>query len=122
MALTTESSLASSLAGQTGAGGMIWTLPKGHIEVGERAEQTAIREIAEETGIRGDVLAALGSIDFWFRAEHHVVHKTVHHYLLRFVDGQPSANDHEGWGSCLGALDEPNCVHRPRTSSWHQHA
>lgn len=33
-------------------GGMVWTLPKGHIEVSERAEQTAIREIAEETGVR----------------------------------------------------------------------
>lgn len=82
--------------GKTNRHGHIsWTLPKGHIEVGEKAEQTAAREIAEETGIRGDVLAALGSIDYWFRAEDHVVHKTVHHYLLRFVDGKPSADDHE---------------------------
>lgn len=87
-------------------GGMVWTLPKGHIEVGERAEQTAIREIAEETGVRGEVLAALGSIDFWFRAEHHVVHKTVHHYLLRFLDGQPSANDHEVREVAWVPLDE----------------
>src|SRR5271166_5433845 len=42
-------------------GRTLWSLPKGHIEVGETAEQTAIREVAEETGIRGDVLAALGS-------------------------------------------------------------
>jgi 8-oxo-dGTP pyrophosphatase MutT (NUDIX family) len=76
-------------------GHICWTLPKGHIEVGEKAEQTAIREIAEETGIRGDVLAALGRIDYWFRAEDHVVHKKVDHYLLRFVDGEPSAGDHE---------------------------
>ena len=34
---------------------MLWSLPKGHIELGETAEQTAIREVAEETGIRGDV-------------------------------------------------------------------
>jgi 8-oxo-dGTP pyrophosphatase MutT (NUDIX family) len=72
-----------------------WTFPKGHIEVGERTEQTAVREIAEETGIRGDVLAALGSVDYWFRAEHHMVHKTVHHYLLRFLDGELSTSDHE---------------------------
>ena len=72
-----------------------WTLPKGHIEVGERAEQTAVREITEETGIRGDVLAAMGSIEYWFRAENHMVHKTVHHYLLRFLDGELCASDYE---------------------------
>jgi 8-oxo-dGTP pyrophosphatase MutT (NUDIX family) len=39
-------------------GRMLWSLPKGHIELGETAEQTAIREVAEETGIQGSVLAA----------------------------------------------------------------
>ena len=42
---------------------LVWSLPKGHIEQGETAEQTAIREVAEETGIHGDVLAALGRIE-----------------------------------------------------------
>ncbi len=37
--------------------------------MGETAEQTAIREVAEETGIQGSVLAALGSIDYWFVTE-----------------------------------------------------
>ena len=50
-------------------GRMLWSLPKGHIEQGETAEQTAIREVAEETGIHGHVLAALGSIDYWFVTE-----------------------------------------------------
>jgi 8-oxo-dGTP pyrophosphatase MutT (NUDIX family) len=77
-------------------GNIRWSLPKGHIEVGERAEETAVREIAEETGIHGDVLAALGSIEYWFRAEAHMVHKTVQHYLLSFRDGELTAtNDHE---------------------------
>ena len=61
-------------------GRMLWSLPKGHIELGETAEQTAIREVAEETGIQGSVLAALGSIDYWFVTEGRRVHKTVHHY------------------------------------------
>ena len=60
-----------------------------------RPEETAVREIAEETGIRGDVLAALGNIDYWFSSENLRVHKTVHHYLLRFVDGKLSSDDHE---------------------------
>ncbi|WP_052238728.1 NUDIX hydrolase [Mycolicibacterium setense] len=76
-------------------GRMLWSLPKGHIELGETAEQTAIREVAEETGIRGDVLAALGSIDYWFVTEGRRVHKTVHHYLLRFQGGELSDDDVE---------------------------
>jgi 8-oxo-dGTP pyrophosphatase MutT (NUDIX family) len=76
-------------------GRMLWSLPKGHIELGETAEQTAIREVAEETGIRGDVLASLGSIDYWFVTEGRRVHKTVHHYLLRFLGGELSDHDLE---------------------------
>lgn len=76
-------------------GRMLWSLPKGHIEMGETAEQTAIREVAEETGIRGDVLAALGSIDYWFVTEGRRVHKTVHHYLMRFLGGELSDEDVE---------------------------
>ena len=76
-------------------GRMLWSLPKGHIELGETAEQTAIREVAEETGIQGDVLAALGSIDYWFVTEGRRVHKTVHHYLMRFLGGELSDDDVE---------------------------
>ena len=76
-------------------GRMLWSLPKGHIEQGETPEQTAMREVAEETGIRGTVLAALGSIDYWFVAEGRRVHKTVHHYLLRSLGGELSDEDIE---------------------------
>ena len=76
-------------------GRMLWSLPKGHIELGETAEQTAIREVAEETGIQGSVLAALGRIDYWFVTDGRRVHKTVHHYLMRFLDGELSDEDVE---------------------------
>lgn len=76
-------------------GRMLWSLPKGHIEPGETAEQTAIREVAEETGIRGSVLAALGRIDYWFVTDNCRVHKTVHHYLMRFSGGELSDDDLE---------------------------
>jgi len=69
-------------------GRTLWSLPKGHIEKGETAEQTAIREVAEETGIHAHVLTALGSIDYWFVTEGRRVHKTVHHYLMRFSGGE----------------------------------
>jgi 8-oxo-dGTP pyrophosphatase MutT (NUDIX family) len=83
-----EEQLAALIGRIDRRGRMLWSLPKGHIEQGETAEQTAIREVAEETGIRGDVLAALGSIDYWFVTEGRRVHKTVHHYLLRFSGGE----------------------------------
>ena len=76
-------------------GRMLWSLPKGHIELGETAEQTAIREVAEETGIRGSVLAALGRIDYWFVTDGRRVHKTVHHYLMRFSGGELCDEDLE---------------------------
>jgi len=76
-------------------GRMLWSLPKGHIEMGETAEQTAIREVAEETGIRGSVLAALGRIDYWFVTDGRRVHKTVHHYLMRFSGGELCDEDLE---------------------------
>lgn len=63
-------------------GRLLWSLPKGHVEPGESEADTAAREVAEETGIRGRVVGKLGTIDFWFVAEGRRVHKTVHHYLL----------------------------------------
>ena len=67
-------------------GRLLWSLPKGHLEAGETEQQTAVREVAEETGIRGQVIGKLGTIDFWFVADGRRVHKTVHHFLLLAVD------------------------------------
>ena len=88
--------LCAALIGRTDRRGrLLWSLPKGHIEQGETAEQTAMREVAEETGVRGKVLASLGSIDYWFVTEGRRVHKTVHHYLLRYLGGELSDADIE---------------------------
>jgi 8-oxo-dGTP pyrophosphatase MutT (NUDIX family) len=76
-------------------GGLMWSLPKGHIEHGETAEQAAVREIHEETGSWGRVVTGLGSIDFWFVAGSSRVHKTVQHFLLEFVGGELFCDDHE---------------------------
>ena len=76
-------------------GRLLWSLPKGHIEVGETAEQAAVREVKEETGIIGRVVAPLGTIDFWFVAEDRRVHKTVHHFLLRALGGELGDDDVE---------------------------
>ena len=76
-------------------GQLLWSLPKGHIEDGETAEQAALREVHEETGIAGEILAELGVIDFWFVAEGRRIHKTVRHYLMRRVGGELSDADYE---------------------------
>jgi 8-oxo-dGTP pyrophosphatase MutT (NUDIX family) len=76
-------------------GRLLWSLPKGHVEPGETAEDAAVREVEEETGIRGRVLAPLGTVDFWFVTEDRRVHKTVHHFLLEARGGQLSDADVE---------------------------
>lgn len=76
-------------------GRLLWSLPKGHVEPGEQVEQTAVREVGEETGIAGEVLAPLGVIDFWFVADGARVHKTVHHFLLLRQGGELSDADVE---------------------------
>ncbi|RZS37622.1 ADP-ribose pyrophosphatase YjhB (NUDIX family) [Herbihabitans rhizosphaerae] len=76
-------------------GRLLWSLPKGHIEAGETPEQTAVREVAEETGIDGEVIGPLGTIDYWFVADGRRIHKTVHHFLLRATGGELSDEDVE---------------------------
>jgi ADP-ribose pyrophosphatase YjhB (NUDIX family) len=85
-----------ALIGRTDRRGrLLWSLPKGHIEEGETPEQAAVREVEEETGIAGEILAELGTIDFWFVAEGRRIHKTVRHYLMRAVGGELSDADVE---------------------------
>ncbi|AIG81217.1 MULTISPECIES: NUDIX hydrolase [Amycolatopsis] len=76
-------------------GRLLWSLPKGHIEDGETHEQTAVREVKEETGISARVLQPLGTIDYWFVAERRRVHKTVHHFILESTGGELSDEDVE---------------------------
>ena len=85
-----------ALIGRTNRRGrLLWSLPKGHVEAGETSEQAAVREVAEETGIDGDIMGVLGTIDFWFVAEGRRIHKTVHHFLMRATGGELSDADIE---------------------------
>ncbi len=86
---------AAIIGKQDRRGRLLWSLPKGHLEAGESAAQAAVREVAEETGISGEILAELGTIDFWFVADGRRIHKTVHHFLMRAVSGELSDQDVE---------------------------
>ncbi len=86
------------IARRNRAGRIEWCLPKGHVEAGETLEQTAAREVAEETGIEGRVLVTLGTIDYWFSTHDRRIHKMVHHYLLEATGGELTIEndpDHE---------------------------
>ncbi len=43
-----------------------WCLPKGQVEKGEELQETALREVKEETGLDGEVVAKIGDISYWF--------------------------------------------------------
>jgi 8-oxo-dGTP pyrophosphatase MutT (NUDIX family) len=61
-----------------------WTIPKGHIEEGETAQQTARREIGEEAGLsQVDILGWLGKIHFRYRRIDKLVLMTTQIYLVR---------------------------------------
>lgn len=64
-----------------------WGLPKGHVRRGESAEAAAMREIAEETGLSGEIECHLALIDYWFRAGRTRIHKYVDFFLVRYTGG-----------------------------------
>lgn len=74
-----------------------WTIPKGHIEEGESAQQTAKREIGEEAGLRNvEVLNWLGKIHFRYRRVDKLVLMTTQIYLVKAL-GDTNAIQKEDW-------------------------
>jgi 8-oxo-dGTP pyrophosphatase MutT (NUDIX family) len=70
-------------------------LPKGGPMPGETPEQTAAREVREETGITAIVRDRLGQVDYSYRRGSLHVDKTVHFYLCEFEAGDTADHDHE---------------------------
>ena len=70
-------------------------LPKGGPENGERPEDTAAREVREETGLVGRVRAPLGDVVYHYRRSGRRIRKTVSFFLLDYVEGSTEDHDHE---------------------------
>jgi 8-oxo-dGTP pyrophosphatase MutT (NUDIX family) len=75
--------------------GVTWTLPKGTPHAGESREETAIREVGEETGLQVRITQPLDSIEYWFVQAGTRIHKTVHYFLMEPIGGDLSDHDHE---------------------------
>ena len=75
----------------------LWALPKGTPDPGETREQTALREVMEETGLQVETETFLGTIDYWFArpSDGARCHKTVHYYLMNPVGGDVGLHDDE---------------------------
>jgi 8-oxo-dGTP pyrophosphatase MutT (NUDIX family) len=78
-----------------------WGFPKGHLESGERAEDAALREVREETGI--DAVAMRGNIetiDWYFRFRGRLIHKVCHFFLMETEQATTSPQRTEGITAC----------------------
>lgn len=87
-----------------------WSLPKGTPEEGESTQETALREVAEETGLQVEIEAPIGSITYWFMLPPEGVRcrKVVHYFLMRATGGSTDEHDAEfdevRWFPCEEAL------------------
>jgi 8-oxo-dGTP pyrophosphatase MutT (NUDIX family) len=78
-----------------------WQLPKGLVGKGESPEDAALREVREEAGVEGELVAPVETAEYWYfggagRGGARVrFHKFVHFYLLRYARGSPADHDHE---------------------------
>jgi 8-oxo-dGTP pyrophosphatase MutT (NUDIX family) len=90
----------------------LWALPKGKPNAGETIEQTALREVSEETGLQVELADAgeLGAIRYSYvdPQDGRRVDKEVHHFLMEPTGGDVAQHDHEhdvvGWYDVHDAL------------------
>jgi 8-oxo-dGTP pyrophosphatase MutT (NUDIX family) len=80
---------------RTRKGDLAWGLPKGLVEPGEEPEDTAVREVKEETGLVAEIRAPLGDISYWYVWEGERVRKRVRFFLMEATGGDSSKHDHE---------------------------
>ena len=78
-----------------------WGFPKGHLESGERAEDAAVREVREETGVADlSLRGAIETIDWYFRFRGRLIHKVCHFFLMETRHATTAPQRAEGITAC----------------------
>lgn len=78
-----------------------WGFPKGHLEAGERAEDAAVREVVEETGVQSlELRGGIDVIDWYFRFRGRLIHKVCHFFLMYTVEADTLPQKAEGITAC----------------------
>lgn len=75
-----------------------WVFPKGLIGdnvENESKEQTAVREVKEETGADAKIIRPLNPATFWYVRQDAKIKKTVYYYLMEYLGGDITVHDHE---------------------------
>jgi 8-oxo-dGTP pyrophosphatase MutT (NUDIX family) len=75
--------------------GVTWSLPKGTPDDDETPEQTAVREVEEETGLQVRILDEVGDIHYRFMRDGRRIDKTVRYFLMEAIGGDLADHDHE---------------------------
>ena len=73
----------------------ITALPKGGPQRGETGEETAVREVREETGVTVRAHERLGEVSYVYRRDGRRIRKVVHYYLCTYLSGSTEDHDHE---------------------------
>ncbi len=81
------------LAGRVADGS--WVFPKGTPDHGETIEETALREVREETGLEIRITRPLGTMEYQFAAAGLRVHKLVHFFAMEAIGGDLTRHDAE---------------------------
>ena len=76
-------------------GSKVLALPKGHPEAGEEAEEAALREVREETGVEARVIDSLGDVRYFYQRGGRRIAKVVRFFLLQATGGDVADHDHE---------------------------
>ena len=61
----------------------------------ETKENTALREVKEETGVEAKILKPLSPVAYWFKLESDTIKKTVYYFLMEYTGGDITKHDHE---------------------------